>query len=99
MRDSGLELDFAEHGGITVRKAVELPRDLILMDPYMPEMDGFEATRAIRRLSDYAATPIIAFAEDRAACLDAGMNDHLPKPVDPEVIYAALDRWRAAAPV
>jgi two-component system sensor histidine kinase/response regulator len=72
--------------------------DLILMDMQMPVMGGLDATRAIRKLAGYAATPILAmtanaFDEDRQACLAAGMNDHVPKPVDPEHLFAALIEW------
>jgi two-component system, sensor histidine kinase and response regulator len=64
----------------------------------MPEMDGYQATRAIRAKSELAALPIIAMTAnamlaDHAKALDAGMNDHLPKPIDPEKLYAAIKRW------
>jgi len=64
----------------------------------MPEMDGLEATRAIRCISAHAGTPILAltanaFAEDRRACLEAGMNDVLTKPIEPALLYQALARW------
>jgi CheY-like chemotaxis protein len=71
--------------------------DLILMDMQMPFMDGLEASAAIRKGSAMPP-PIIAmtanaFAEDRQACLAAGMSDHVAKPVDPTVLYATLLRW------
>lgn len=75
--------------------------DVILMDCLMPDMDGFEATMAIRRLEEKRAmerTPIIAFtanamAGDRERCLDAGMDDYLSKPVQTPALEAALTRW------
>jgi CheY-like chemotaxis protein len=73
---------------------------LILMDVQMPNLNGIEATRAIRALAGYAETPILAmtanaFAEDRQACIEAGMNDHIGKPVDPEQLFATLLKWLA----
>jgi CheY-like chemotaxis protein len=67
------------------------------MDVQMPVMDGMAATRELR-LRRGGSLPIIAmtanaFGEDRAACLNAGMNDHIAKPVDPELLYATLLRW------
>jgi CheY-like chemotaxis protein len=64
----------------------------------MPRLNGIEATMAIRALPAYAQTPILAmtanaFDEDRQVCLDAGMNDHLGKPVDPNRLYEALLEW------
>lgn len=71
--------------------------DVVLMDVRMPVMDGIEATRAIRSRG-HLRVPILAmtanaFGEDRQRCLDAGMNDHLPKPVDPAVFYSKLLQW------
>jgi len=70
--------------------------DLVFMDMRMPGMDGPAATRAIRAGGD--RTPIVAltanaFAEDRQACLAAGMNDHLVKPLEMEALRAVLARW------
>jgi CheY-like chemotaxis protein len=94
----GLSVDVAENGALAVTMAERSAYDLILMDMQMPEMDGLQATRAIRRLPQCAETPIVAmtanaFAEDRELCLDAGMNDHVSKPVNPEKLYAAVLKW------
>ena len=75
--------------------------DLILMDLSMPVMGGLDAAIAIRTLPGYATRPILAltanaFAEDRQRCLEAGMNDHLAKPVTPTTLYQALARWMPA---
>ena len=64
----------------------------------MPRMDGLEATRQIRRLPGYQAVPILAmtanaFSADRQNCADAGMNDHIVKPVDPARLYAVIEHW------
>ncbi|MEW6514818.1 MAG: PAS domain S-box protein [Pseudomonadota bacterium] len=95
---TGMDVAVAENG----RAAVELVRlqhfDLILMDMQMPVMDGTEAARTIRTMPERAAIPILAltanvFAEDRRACLAAGMVDMLTKPVDPATLYDALLKW------
>jgi two-component system sensor histidine kinase/response regulator len=83
--------------------------DLVLMDMQMPVMDGLEATRAIRRDPRWQRLPVLAMtanamASDRQRCLDAGMNGHITKPIDPPTLYAQLLQWlpprdlRSAAP-
>jgi PAS domain S-box-containing protein len=94
----GMDVAIAENG----RKALDLARGevfaLALMDMQMPEMGGVEATRAIRSLPGWSQVPILAltanaFADDRRACLDAGMNDVLVKPIEPAALYSSLLRW------
>jgi HPt (histidine-containing phosphotransfer) domain-containing protein len=76
----------------------EAKYDIVLMDMQMPVMDGLTATRAIRQNSQFKDLPIIAMtanamASDRERCLEAGMNDHLAKPIDPDKLFEALLRW------
>jgi CheY-like chemotaxis protein len=98
LSNTGLILDYAENGLIAIEKAAANPYDLILMDMQMPEMGGIEATKAIRKLPPNQSTPIVAmtanaFVEDKQACIDAGMNDHLAKPVIFDDLLAALVHW------
>ena len=95
---TGLQVETAANGRIAVDKAGDNDYALILMDVQMPEMGGLEATPLIRRIPRHRATPIIAmtanaFDDDRQRCRQAGMDDFVPKPVDPEVLFATLARW------
>ena len=104
LQAAGMEVDVAGNGEQALRMARRQRYDLILMDMQMPGMDGLQATRMLRQDPENASLPIIAmtanaFVEDRQACLDAGMNDHLAKPVDPRVLHAALMRWLPAREV
>ena len=98
LEDSGLVVDIAEDGAQAVCKAQETTYALILMDMQMPHLDGLAATRQIRALPGYRDIPILAmtanaFAEDKARCLDAGMNDFLVKPIDPDRTFACFLEW------
>ncbi|MDP3538767.1 MAG: PAS domain S-box protein [Azonexus sp.] len=96
--DIGWQIDVANHGQEAVALATTNAYDLILMDMQMPVMDGVEATGIIRQMPQHQRVPILAmtanaFAEDRQACLAAGMNDFITKPVLPEKLFGILLKW------
>ena len=95
----GLHADVAGDGAEALAALERLPYDLILMDCQMPVMDGFEATRRLReRQTTERRLPVIAMTAnairgDRERCLEAGMDDYLPKPVRISELTAMLQRW------
>lgn len=97
---AGVIVDIANNGNEAVEKAFSSLHsyDAILMDLQMPEMGGLEATRIIRADARFSDIPILAMtahamAEERKRCLAAGMNDHITKPVDPDIMFQALLHW------
>jgi signal transduction histidine kinase/DNA-binding response OmpR family regulator len=96
----GIRIDLAGNGREAVKMATELQYDIVFMDCSMPEIDGYEATSLLRNYErqNGRRTPIVALTanamtEDRARCLNAGMDDHLTKPVRIDDLRNALQRW------
>jgi PAS domain S-box-containing protein len=110
LQELGYTADVAGNG-VEVLEALKRGRyDIILMDCQMPEMDGYEATRNIRRWEQEKAFPSVAYPVhiiamtanamqgDKEKCLAAGMNDYVSKPVEVEELQAAFERWRPPIP-
>ena len=102
LEDVGLCVSFAQNGEEAIAAASQTNYDLILMDMQMPVRDGLSATQAIRQLAQCRTTPILAmtanaFAEDKARCLAAGMDDFITKPVTPERLFASILHWLTPA--
>jgi len=107
LESAGAIVTVANHGGEAVKILTAgdqaPPFDVVFMDLQMPEMDGFTATKLLRRDPRLQKFPIIAMTahalvEERQRCLDAGMNDHVSKPIDPDNLYATLLRWAKPRP-
>lgn len=98
LQAEGMIVDVAGNGREALQMVKGRHYDAVLMDIQMPEMDGFEATQLIREDRRFQRLPIIAMTahamvEERAKCLASGMNDHVAKPIDPDLLFAALAKW------
>jgi two-component system sensor histidine kinase/response regulator len=98
LEDAGFVVDLAENGRIAVEKVKTNNYDLVLMDMQMPEMDGIEATVEIRKDVSFNNLPIVAMTAnvmqgDRDRCVEAGMNDHVGKPIEPNELWKTLMKW------
>lgn len=98
LKNAGMQVEIVDNGHECLDVLAEKSFDLVLMDIQMPVMDGLEATRRIRQNSELKDLPVIAMtahamAGDREKSLAAGMNDHINKPIDPDLLYKALKEW------
>jgi two-component system sensor histidine kinase/response regulator len=104
---AGAIVTIASHGAEAVKILKEgeqsVPFDVVFMDLQMPEMDGITATKLLRRDLRLSQIPIIAMTahalvEERQRCIDAGMNDHVSKPIDPDALFSTLLKWAKPKP-
>jgi CheY-like chemotaxis protein len=99
LEEKGLRIEKAFNGKEALQQLAEHPEiDLVLMDIMMPEMDGYETMRAIRKNESYKRLPVIALTakamkEDRHKCIQAGATDYLPKPVDVSQLLSLIRVW------
>ncbi|MBF0518497.1 MAG: response regulator [Nitrospirae bacterium] len=98
LQTAGIRVDVAENGFEAVEKVGQANYDGVLMDCQMPVMDGFEATRKIRRDKRFSDIPILAMTAnamegDKERCIECGMNDHISKPIDIGQLFKTLARW------
>jgi two-component system sensor histidine kinase/response regulator len=103
LEGAGAQVDVANNGREAVDRLLSAgtvpPYDVVLMDLQMPVMDGYQATAMIRAEPRFADLPIVAMTahatmEERQRCLETGMNDHVSKPIDPELLFTTLARYR-----
>jgi CheY-like chemotaxis protein len=100
LRQAKLYVDVAHDGSEAVDKVLSGQYECVLMDVQMPVMDGYTATEKIREINEYRELPIIAMTanampQDRARGTEAGMNDYVPKPIEPDLLHRTLLRWIA----
>ncbi|MEJ2608888.1 MAG: transporter substrate-binding domain-containing protein [Candidatus Thiodiazotropha sp.] len=98
LKGMGLSVYTVDNGVKALQELQQRDYDLVLMDIQMPEMDGYEATQQIRAEERFNHLPVIAMtahamSNEREHCLSVGMNDHVAKPIDPELLYSTLSRW------
>lgn len=100
LQQAGFVVDVADNGEIALSMLNRQDQnyDMVLMDMQMPVMDGITATREIRKHNKWSALPIVAMTanamtSDRDRCIEAGMNDYLVKPIDPDQLWITLRRW------
>jgi signal transduction histidine kinase/CheY-like chemotaxis protein/HPt (histidine-containing phosphotransfer) domain-containing protein len=99
LKKAGYSVDAVEDGRMVIETVKRRAYDLILMDVQMPEMNGFEVTKIIREMEGGKQhTPIIAMTAhvmkgDRERCLQAGMDDYISKPIEPQELFAAIEKW------
>jgi two-component system, sensor histidine kinase and response regulator len=103
LEHAGFVVDVADDGHMALERLSQSNYDLVLMDMQMPVMDGIAATREIRKLGRFEHMPVVAMTAnamelDRRKCLEAGMNDFLIKPIDPQEMAAILVRWLRPRP-
>lgn len=98
LEDEGFAVEIANNGEEAVNMTNKSQYDIVLMDMQMPIMDGLEATKTIRQKFSKNDLPILAMTAnasdaDRDKCLEAGMNAHITKPIDPNLLFAGLAKW------
>jgi two-component system sensor histidine kinase/response regulator len=98
LQDAGFVVDLADNGQVALDRIAQTLYDLVLMDMQMPVMDGITATAAVRRMEQHRRLPIIAVTanvmpQDRRKCMEAGMNDFLAKPIEPQELWDMLCKW------
>ncbi|MES2936914.1 MAG: response regulator [Pseudomonadota bacterium] len=103
LQDAGFVVDIAENGQVALERVAQSGYDLLFMDMQMPVMDGITATRTLRRSEAHRGLPVVAMTanamlQDRQKCMDAGMDDYIVKPIDPEHLWRALLKWIPPGP-